>query len=1009
MKNISRYTSRYPLFLTSPLVVILVFFVTSCQDPAKINLPPDGVIDSPANNVIMVAGGAVNFQGNGADPDSEKPLSFKWEFSGGAHDSTQKDPGMITFKTPGTFKVTFTVTDDQGLSDPEPATVMVEVVHVFAGYDFVSGSELWITDGTEAGTKMVKDINAFRDALAYPNLKLTNVNGTTFFVASDGIHGYELWKTDGTEEGTMMVKDINHDEGSAFDPYATTTDQANKFTSVNGIIFFIANDGTNGYGLWKSDGTGAGTTMVKDINPSQFPPYSLNDEIINFHGTIFFAEDNGISGRELWKSDGTEAGTILVKDTNPGSAVSNPHNFTAVGGTLFFIAYDSTNGLALWKSDGTEDGTAMVKIINPSMYPSPDKLTDVNGTLFFVFNDEIHGQELWKSDGTGEGTVLVKDIHPAGDSNPSELTNVNGTLFFTANDGTNGRELWKSDGTEEGTVMINDLTPGPETFKLQALTPVNGILYFIANNHTTGDGLWRSDGTKSGTFMVKDFNPDGESFVSDNFKLINVNGTLYFLANWIELWKSDGTEAGTVKIMNINTMAKSSLPFSFAEHNDMLFFKASDGTETGSGLWTSNGTEEGTVIIKNTGIQSEFVHVEDTLFFVSYDEVTGRELWMSDGTEEGTVLVKDINPAGDSGPSYLTTVNGILYFSAFDRTNGEELWKSDGTEAGTVMVKDIYQGFVGSYPHDLLNMNEILFFMAYDGINGHAWWKYDGKDAEMVPAGGDFPPVLDSIVKTDTVAISDPTLFIGYDSENGVALWKSDGTSAGTAKVKNIFFPSEFNFNWNADIIDVNGTLFFIVYAETEGIELWKSDGTEAGTVKIKDINDNGSSFYTSYYSREILTSVNGTLFFTADDGVSGVELWKSDGTEGGTIRVKDINPGTQDAFYCLPYPYTSTPDCFAKLTSTNDNVFFWANDGTHGYELWKSDGTESGTIMVKDIYPDSGSSFYSVSGFFTDLINFNDTLFFSANDGINGFELWKSDGTEAGTIMVKDININNQ
>ncbi len=324
------------------------------------------------------------------------------------------------------------------------------------------------------------------------------------------------------------------------------------------------------------------------------------------------------------------------------------------------------------------------------------------------------------------------------------------------------------------------------------------------------------------------------------------------------------------------------------------------------------------------------------------------------------------------------------------------------------MVKDIYQGFFSSYPHNLLRINEILFFIANNGINGHSWWKYDGKDAEMVPAGGDFPFVLDSIVKTDTVAIGDTTFFIVYDSENGVALWKSDGTSAGTAKVKDIF-PSEFNFNWNADIIDVNGTIIFIVYAETEGIELWKSDGTEAGTVKIKDINDSGSSFYTSYYSKEILTSVNGTLFFTADDGVSGVELWKSDGTEGGTMRVKDLNSGTQDAFYCLPYPYTSAPDCFAKLTSTNDSVFFWANDGTHGYELWKSDGTESGTIMVKDIYPDSGSSFYSVSGFFTDLINFNDTLFFSANDGINGFELWKSDGTESGTIMVKDININNQ
>lgn len=1016
LKDTGRFTFPDSILLKISFVIILVSFLSGCQDALNINSPPKGTINSPAKDIIVVAGGIVNFQGNGSDTDSGNPVSYKWDFSGGATDSTKKDPGIITFKTPGTYKVTFTVTDADGLSDPTPPTVTVKAVHVFVGYDFVSGSEIWMTDGTKEGTKMVKDINPFGGSLAYPKPKLTIVNGTAFFIANDGIHGDELWKSDGTEEGTMMVKDINNGEGAAFASYSTDAYQANEFTSVNGIIFFIANDGTNGNGLWKSDGTETGTIMVKDINPSQILPYSLNDEIINFHGTIFFAEDNGINGSELWKSDGTEAGTIMVKDINPGPGVSNPHNFTEVGGALFFIAYNSTNGFALWKSDGTEEETVMVKVLNSEIYPYPDNLTDVNGILFFVVNDEINGIELWNSDGTEAGTVMVKDINPEGGSNPSDLTNVNGILFFTANDGANGRELWKSDGTEEGTVMVKDITTlGTETSKLQALTTVNDMLYFIASAGTSSDALWMSDGTESGTFMVKDINPDGVSFFQQNPNLMNVNGMLFFLANWGELWKSDGTEEGTVKIMNMNVMAKSSFPSYLANINNILLFEAIDGTETGSGsgLWRSDGTEAGTFLIKGLSINPynyKFIHVNDTDFFVGGNE-NGYELWKTDGTEAGTVMVKDINPGSlGSGPADMISVNGILFFTADDGTNGRELWRSDGTEAGTVMVKDIWQGMLfGSDPSHLININGIIFFtadyVANDVLNIGKLWKSDGAEAGTVPVAEDFSIDLYSIIRTGSVNINGTIFFISYDKENGVALWKSDGTSAGTAMVR-VILPSAFNFDWNAHIININDSLYFIVYGGADGTELWKSDGTEAGTTKIKDIAFSGSAFFYSYWYQEDLININGTLFFAADDGVNGVELWKSDGTEEGTVMVKDINPGTGNAFYCMPY-YKRT--CLTKLASNDGAVFFWANDGTHGFELWKSDGTESGTVMVKDTYPGSGGSFFNDYGLLTDFINAGDSIFFTANDGTHGFELWKTDGTEAGTAIVKDINITNQ
>lgn len=177
---------------------------------------------------------------------------------------------------------------------------------------------------------------------------------------------------------------------------------------------------------------------------------------------------------------------------------------------------------------------------------------------------------------------------------------------------------------------------------------------------------------------------------------------------------------------------------------------------------------------------------------------------------------------------------------------------------------------------------------------------------------------------------------------------------------------------------DVNGSLFFAANDGTSGSELWTSDGTAIGTTMVRDINPGAGS--SSPYG----INVNGTYLFFADDGVHGPELWRSDGTFAGTVMLKDIDLG----------PLGSFPDW---LTDVNGTLFFTANDGT-GTELWKSDGTAFGTVMVKDIGTGVGSNPVY-------LTNVNGTLFFSADDGTHGQELWISDGTPSGTKMVKDIN----
>lgn len=181
-------------------------------------------------------------------------------------------------------------------------------------------------------------------------------------------------------------------------------------------------------------------------------------------------------------------------------------------------------------------------------------------------------------------------------------------------------------------------------------------------------------------------------------------------------------------------------------------------------------------------------------------------------------------------------------------------------------------------------------------------------------------------------------------------------------------------------LTNVNNTLFFAANNGINGMELWKTDGTEIGTQLVKDINPGSFSSSIGY-----LTKAGNTLFFVANNGVNGTELWKSDGTAAGTVMIKDIRSGSMG----------SNPSALADVNGT---LFFAADDGVNGVELWKSDGTTAGTVMVKDISPYSGCSYPQ------SLADVNGTLFFSATDGVKGMELWKSDGTAAGTVLVKDI-----
>jgi ELWxxDGT repeat protein len=409
--------------------------------------------------------------------------------------------------------------------------------------------------------------------------ELVNINGTIFFAATDGVNGVEIWKSNGTAAGTVLVKDI----------YPAGSSSPQHLVNVNGVLFFIANNNINGYELWKSDGTTAGTVMVKDINPGV--ANSNPDNLTNVNGVLFFSATDGTNGIELWKSDGTTAGTVLVKDILAGAGNAQPQNFCNSGGILFFAADNgAANGIELWKSDGTTAGTVMVKdIMSGGGNSNPAYITSVGGIVFFKATEGTNGIELWKSDGTTAGTVLVLDINPGSvNSSPDYLTDVDGTLFFIATKSGSGTELWKSDGTGAGTVLVKDIRSGTSGSTPQNIINANGVVFLAATDGLLGEELWKSDGTAAGTVLVKDIKVGGAGAGSFPDKMCNLNGILFFQAddgvNGVELWKTDGTTAGTVLVQDIRSGAASSNPLNLIAVDGTLYLQADDGV-FGKELW----------------------------------------------------------------------------------------------------------------------------------------------------------------------------------------------------------------------------------------------------------------------------------------------------------------------------------------------------------------------------------------------------------------------------------------
>ncbi|MEH1837886.1 MAG: pre-peptidase C-terminal domain-containing protein [Nostoc sp.] len=438
------------------------------------------------------------------------------------------------------------------------------------------------------------------------------------------------------------------------------------------------------------------------------------------------------------------------------------------------------------------------------------------GTYYIRIYPSGSAETFYNLDITAQPQAQQLEINPgSGSSNPKNLTVWGNTLYFTANDGTTGIQLWKSDGTTNTRITNNS------GFNPDALIVFNNKLYFTATDSTYGTELWQYDGTS--VTRISDINLNIDSSYPSNFTV--VGNKLFFTAvdssNTRKLWVYNST---SVSLVDINPGFSSSQSPTFTAFNSKLFFTAKNNTQ----LWSTDGTIGGTQVISVGGTTqsypANFRVVDSTLYFTASNATSGYEVWKY---QSGTTasLLKDITP-GNNGfaPTYLTAVGNTLYFVTDSNNDFNlELWKSDGTANGTVIIKTD-----GQAP----NVGLGFFFLT---------------------------------------AVGNILYFVGNDPVTGLELWRTDGTDANTLLVKDIWTgtnaSSQPNNSIPTSLVNFNSTLAFAA-SDGSNREVWFSDGTTANSRKVSNINATGNA------NPDRLTVVGTQLFFTANNGTNGTELY---------------------------------------------------------------------------------------------------------------------------------------
>ena len=465
-------------------------------------------------------------------------------------------------------------------------------------------------------------------------------NGKLIFCAKGTSGTYQLWQSDGTLAGTSILKQI-----------ATNNVDSNPknftiFNSTSGTkLYFSANNGANNFWgindeLWQTDGTTAGTVINSEMNQATTSsPGSFPRGFTVFGSNFYFTANVSPPGEEFYRNDGSLGGATLVRDINPGAANSSPKNFTVANGKLFFAATNDNIGRELYVAIGPTTASLSYIDVLPvaNIGSNPLYLTEYNKNVYFTAG--VGGDQLWKSDGTIAGTSLITDFSiSAGDPQDYYVSPTLGLMFFSAATNATGREMhYVATDDDEGVYNETNIGSGDGIRAGTQFIEYNGDVYFTATNGTSGYELWRTNHLIDGSplTMVKDINATGDS---NPVNFIVFGGKLIFQANdgihGAELWQSDGTTSGTTLVTDINTGVESSSPAGFvALNSNVLLFTATEAT-VGAELWKLN----------NSGLSNTTSDFDENSIQI-YPNPATNEINVSNTRNSGisTITIMDVN------------------------------------------------------------------------------------------------------------------------------------------------------------------------------------------------------------------------------------------------------------------------------------------------------------------------------------------------------------------------------
>lgn len=435
--------------------------------------------------------------------------------------------------------------------------------------------------------------------------------------------------------------------------------------AVGSRVCFTADDGVHQTEWWTSDGTQAGTRLVKDVVGSghymvvKDSMQAVVDRVLYF---TFVSDD-----AELWRTDCTAKGTYRVKDIRKGPIGSHPSDLTAVGKQFFFVANDGQRGFELWKSDGTEKGTVPVRSL--AAQPTQERAA-LEGRV------ELRGQPSARQRAAIGKALSYAEVAIGSGPRPERLHAVGDSLVYSFDDGVHGSELWVSDGTDAGTHLLKETRPGKDSIVPWHMQPAGRLLYFRSLAGSPSTELWRTDGTADGTRLVRSL-PVGLS--SGGWVQAGFSESVVFSLEGknlaTQLWTSDGTEQGTKQL------ALEGVPSAAATSKGIfLLANAQKGAPSGLYELRSGAPQRIAELPKPAadGSYRSLVAAGDRVFFS--ESALGqplRGIWTSDGTQEGTFKLGDFADYGKHGGFHLAAVGQRVYFTAARSAGDVELWSID--------------------------------------------------------------------------------------------------------------------------------------------------------------------------------------------------------------------------------------------------------------------------------------------------------------------------------------------